>query len=344
MREGQGRRRLLSAGLFAAGLGLTVWILWAVGWPAVEANVSLIGAWFVALVGLYLFAQLAFMAGWWVVFDPHVRPASFLGLFGVYLAGDSINYLIPSGNLAGEPVKAHLLRETVGFGQALTSITVHKHAELVAQWVLLAGGMVVCLSQFDLPTPVALAATAILGGLGASLLFVTWALKKGTFSPILHRLADWGPLGARLKSYRPAADALDARIQTFYREQGRWFVAATGWCLAGWGGGLLETYVVLRLLSPTQGWMTAVAVETLAMTLNSLLVFIPGRMGSAEGVRVGVFMLLGLPAAQGIAYGIVRRGRELIWILPGLLVLLKRRAERLGRPGLANAPSEKTLA
>jgi uncharacterized membrane protein YbhN (UPF0104 family) len=59
------------------------------------------------------------------------------------------------------------------------------------------------------------------------------------------------------------------------------------------------------------------------MTLNNVMIFIPGRLGIAEGVRVGVFLLLGMSAAQGAAYGLARRARELLWLLPGLVVLLK---------------------
>ncbi len=336
-------RRLAGGALCVAGLTVLAWILWAVGWPAIQANVSLIGAWFAALVALYLFAQLAFMAGWWLVIDPSLRASGFLGLFGVYLAGDAVNYLIPSGNLAGEPVKADLLRHSMGFGGALTSITLHKHAELLAQWMFLVVGLGVALWHFELPALVTVGATVILCGLGVGLLLLTWVLRRGTFLPVLQRMAAWRPLAGRLQPYRSAAEALDVRIQSFYREQALRFAAAMGWCLVGWCGGLVETYLLLRLLSPTAGWTTAVAVETLAMTVNSLLVFIPGRVGSAEGARVGVCLLLGLPAAQGVAYGLARRGRELIWIVPGLLILLKRHAGRLGSPALSPSPSENTL-
>lgn len=344
MRTRQILKQLGSAGALVAGVGVIVWLLWAVGWPAIQANLSVIGAWFLVLVVINLFAQLAFMAGWWVVIEPPLRLSKFLSLFGMYLAGDSINYLIPSGNLAGAPVKAHLSRETLGLGHAVASITVHKHAELLAQWVLLVGGMGVCLTQVNLSLPVKLTATAILGGLGGGLLGMTWALRKGAFFPILHRLARWGPLFSRFKSYQPLTEECDARIRTFYSKQGRRFAASISWCLVGWCGGLLETYVILSLLSPTEGWVTAVAIETLAMTLNSLLSFVPGRVGSAEGVRVGVFVLLGLPAAQGVTYGIVRRGRELLWIVPGLVVLLKRHVGWLGQPGLSGSPSKGSLA
>ncbi len=341
------RKVLKQAGnvaLVLAGIGLIAWMLWAVGWSAIQTNLSAIGGWFVALAAFYVCAELAFTAGWWVLIDPQVRRSKFMSLFGVYLASHTINYLIPSGNIAGEPVRADLSRESLGLNQALASITVHKHAELLSQWLFLTAGMVVCLSQFDLPTAVELAALALLVGMGVAVVLMAWALRRGTFLPILHRLARWKPLSSRLQAYYPVAEALDANIQTFYSsKQSRWFAAATGWCLVGWCGGLVETYVILRLLTPTAGWMTAVAVETVAMVLNSLLVFIPGRVGSAEGARVGVFMLLGLPAAQGMAYSLVRRGRELIWIVPGMVVLLKRYGTRLGWPWLKEPSSTKAL-
>ncbi|MGE5413229.1 MAG: hypothetical protein ACM3NW_03570, partial [Syntrophomonadaceae bacterium] len=80
----------------------------------------------------------------------------------------------------------------------------------------------------------------------------------------------------------------------------------------------------LRMLAPGRGWETAFAVESLAMLLNNMFLFVPGRAGTAEGVRTGVFVLLGMPASTGVAYGLVRRTRELLWVLPGLLLGGKR--------------------
>lgn len=323
--------RLTRLGFFLAGLGAAVWIVRAVGWPAVRTNFAAVGEWFVGLVALYALSQLAFVLAWWTVIEPRLRSAGFLRLFGVYLAGDAVNYLVPAANLAGEPVKAGLLRGTWGVGQALTSITVYKHAELLAQWLFMVGGTATALWRFDVPGPVALAAVAVLAGVGGGLLTLTWALRRSTYLPALDGLAAWKPLAARLLRHRAAAEALDGRLRVFYREHAPRFAAATALCLAGCGGALVETYLILRLLSPGRGWAAAVAIEALAMTLNNFFLFIPGRAGGAEGVRAGVFLLLGLPAAQGVAYGIVRRGRELVWLVPGLVVLLARPGGRLGR-------------
>ena len=124
------------------------------------------------------------------------------------------------------------------------------------------------------------------------------------------------------------AGANAALIRRFYVHKRIHFFSAAAWCLAGWCGGLLETYLVLRLLAPGRGWETACAVEALAMLLNNMFLFVPGRAGTAEGVRTGVFVLLGLPAATGVAYGLVRRAREILWVLPGLVFLARRPAAR----------------
>lgn len=317
-------KRHYQIGLLLAGVAVTGWILWTVGLATLASNLSMIGAWVLVFIALFGFAQLAFMVGWWVLMDSEVRVCGFLKLFGIYLAGDTINNVVPSGNLGGEPVKAYLLREELGFGRALTSIVIHKHAELVAQWILLAGGLAICLTYFELPSLIIVANTVIVGGLGGSLLLMTWVLKSGTISPMLRRLADWRPLASFLQAPQTAADALATRIRAFYEDQWQWFLVATGWCFIGYCGGLLETYLVLRIFSPAEGWRTAVAIETMVMAFNMLFVFVPARLGIAEGVRAGVFILVGLPAAEGVAYGVIRRARELAWLLPGLVVLWKR--------------------
>jgi len=38
---------------------------------------------------------------------------------------------------------------------------------------------------------------------------------------------------------------------------------------------------------------------------------------------IGVFLALGLPAGAGAAYSLARRGRELAWVLPGMVAFLQ---------------------
>jgi uncharacterized protein (TIRG00374 family) len=313
-------RRLLGIVLFALGIGALAALLAVVGWPAIGANLSAIGWWLPLLVLIYGAAQLSFTYGWKVLIGRRPDgPVSFAEAFAAYLAGDSVNYFTTVG---GEPLKAKLLAPKIGYPKALATVAVHRHAEVASQGIFLALGIGITLTHFRVPPGVRIAALSGLLLMVGVTVWMTIALRRGAFAAILEQLLRIRALHG-LGRFAHAARSLDERIGDFYEHRQEHFLASVAWCLLGWCGGLIETYVLLRLLAPGEGWRTAVAIESLAMTLNNVMIFIPGRLGIAEGVRVGVFLLLGMSAAQGAAYGLARRARELLWLLPGLVVLLK---------------------
>jgi hypothetical protein len=157
------------------------------------------------------------------------------------------------------------------------------------------------------------------------LLLLTWALGRGAFSPILRRLAGWKFLAARIGRFQSGAEAVDARIALFHTAHRGRFLAAASFCLLGYCGGLLETWIVLRLLAPSAGWPGPLAIESLSMVLSNVVFFVPAKLGGAEGIRTGVFVLVGLSASQGAAYSLLRRTRELLWVLPGWALLVRER-------------------
>ena len=93
-------------------------------------------------------------------------------------------------------------------------------------------------------------------------------------------------------------------------------------------------------MSPDHGFASAYAVEALAMILNSVLIFIPAKIGSAEGIRVAVSAVLGLTPAQGAAYALVRRAREIVWVIPGFVILLKHHLVDVAHLRLQALPAE----
>jgi uncharacterized protein (TIRG00374 family) len=323
--------------VFLAGVALAVVLVWKTGWAAVEANLALIGWRFFGLTALYLLAEIAFVLGWRSVMDPRPPLSSLPDLLRMHLVGNTLNYLAP-GSIAGEPVRANMLRNRMETPRAIASVTIFKHAHLLSQAFFVAMGLAVAIIFFDLPGAVRWAAVASLVVLCGLLILMTWALQKGSFAPILSGLSRFKLLAPRLARYRDGAQTLDEVIRRFYADRRPHFFSAAGWCLLGWCGGLLETYIVLRLLAPGRGWETACAAESLAMLLNNVFLFVPGRAGTAESVRTGVFVLLGLPASTGVAYGLVRRTRELLWIVPGLALLARRPAGKAGRETVGASP------
>lgn len=314
------RRRIWGIVLFTLGVAALATMLAFVGWPAITKNLAAIGWWFPLLVLLYGGAQLAFTYGWKVLIGRRPDgPVSFGDAFAAYLAGDSVNYFTTVG---GEPLKAQLLAHKVGYPKALATVAVHRHAEVASQGIFLALGIGITLTHFRVPNGIRIAALAGLLILAGMALWMTVALRHGAFAVVVDWLARFGPLHG-LRRFKRQAARLDVLIGDFYERRQEHFLGSVEWSFLGWCGGLLETYLLLRLLAPGEGWRTAVAIESLALALNNVALFVPARLGIAEGVRVGVFLLLGLDAAQGAAYGVARRARELLWLIPGLIVLLK---------------------
>lgn len=316
-------RALLRGAVAVAGLGVIAAVFWRIGWPGIRENLLSIGPWFLGLVALNLVAQAAFVAGLRNVLEPGGPRVSFARLYEVYAMGDAANYVAPA---SGEALKTHLLSDAVGGEAAMAAVTLHKHADLAAQCTLAVVGTSVALWRFPLPRAVALA--AILGSLAlvVLLLLMTWALGRGAFSPILRHLGRWKFLARHVEKLHPGAQAVDTRIRRFHEVHPRRFLGAAAFCFLGWFGAVVETWIVLVLLVPKAGWPSALAIESLAMVLNNALLFVPGKAGGAEGVRTGVVVVVGLTAAQGAAYALVRRSRELLWILPGWLLILYARS------------------
>ncbi len=308
-----------------AGLAVVVAVFWKIGWPAIRANLLTIGPWFAVLVALNLAAQAAFVAGLKSVLRSDTPPPRFSRLYSIYLMGDAASYVAPA---SGDALKVHLLGTAVGVEAAAAAVTLHKQAELLAQCAFTVVGVCVALLRFELPRLVAWAAVLGVLVLVGLLVLMTWALASGAFSRIAARVAGWKFLASRSERIKSGAAGVDALIARFHSASRASFLKAAAACLAGYCGGFLETWIVLALLSPSAGWATALSIESLAMVLGNVLLFVPGKLGGAEGIRTGLFVLLGLPASQGAAYALIRRSRELLWILPGWALLLGLPARR----------------
>ncbi len=288
------------------------------------ANLSRVGFWFVPLLAFYAIPEAAFIEGWRQVLTPRPPLRTLPALAGAFLAGDTANYF--GAGVAGEPLRGYLVRDRFGAGAAFASVNLRKHAELLALVVFLVLGIALCLALFSLPAALVAAGVGGVLAIGAGLVLMTWALRRGTYEPILRRFSGWRLIAVRLKPYHERAAEVDERIRIFYGASPLRFAASTGWAFLGWAGNCVETWLILRLLGTGAGWVEAVVVETLTTALITMVLFVPGRLGTAEAIRTGVLVALGLPAAAGIAYALVRRAREAVWVLPGAVYIVRRHA------------------
>ena len=100
--------RMKKSNLLLAALGLAVFFFTAsqLGWQNIWEQLRRIG-WAILLVAaMRTGSQLLFTLAWAWTIPASARRVPFFDLFRIRLAGEAINYLIPSGTFGGEPLKA----------------------------------------------------------------------------------------------------------------------------------------------------------------------------------------------------------------------------------------------
>jgi glycosyltransferase 2 family protein len=149
-----------------------------------------------------------------------------------------------------------------------------------------------------------------------------------------------------------AADA-DALLLQFY-SQHRIRLAASCLCyLFAWSLGPVEIYILLVLLHEPATWQIALLVEVLGQLIERATFMIPAKLVSQEGGKALVMAMMGYPVDVGFAVGLLRRFKEMVWVMLGLSSLtihrmvVERSRHEIARQGqileIRNARGEQSL-
>jgi len=131
---------------------------------------------------------------------------------------------------------------------------------------------------------------------------------------------------------KAAADEADALLVDFYsRHRGRLALSCLCYLFA-WSMGPVEIYILLTLLHQPATIVTVLLVEALGLLIERATFLIPAKLVSQEGGKALILSLLGYPAGVGFAVGVLRRIKEMTWVLIGLAALAAHRMfnERAG--------------
>ncbi|MBI4572322.1 MAG: flippase-like domain-containing protein [candidate division NC10 bacterium] len=332
------------------GLGLLLFagLIYGVGLAAVASALRRLG-WLTPLIAIpYLASYLVDSLGWWWVLrrgfgvpvknpGPAATPG-LLQLFALRAAGEAVNAITPTAYLGGEPLKAWLLhRRGTPLVTGLASVLVSKTALMLTQGSFVFLGLLVGLHHWRsaIPLPLAAAAGVLLGILTFGI--IIGVQRRGLFGILLGLSRRWSGRKALLASWEADLLAVDERLREFYGGRIRDFLICCAFHFIGWVVGSWEVYVVLWLLGSPVAFPSAFAIEALSGVAKLAAVIVPGSLGVQEGGQVVIFVAFGLGAPLAVTFGLLRRGRELLWIGFGLGVLIhhqalgwmKRRAESL---------------
>jgi hypothetical protein len=70
----------------------------------------------------------------------------------------------------------------------------------------------------------------------------------------------------------------------------------------------------------------ATVIEAFGSGVRFATFFVPASLGALDGANAGAFAALGWTASARLAFSVVRRARQAVWIGVGLVILLARNA------------------
>jgi uncharacterized protein (TIRG00374 family) len=249
---------------------------------------------------------------------------SFKDLFLIRLAGESLNWIIPSANFAGEPMKAYLLKKhNVSMVDGMASVVISKTILIISQIIFVMIGVVFLLFKLNVSgTHLITSIAIILLGIPIIVLII-FIQKQGVFAFLLKLLRMFRIKIRYIEEREERLMELDKNIYQFYSHNKKKAFYSFVYCFLGWMAGLIEAFLILYLLGIPVDTVSTYIIESLSTAARGATSFIPGSVGGQEGGIIAIFVSLKLSASIALTFGILRRFRELIWTGAGLFVLSK---------------------
>lgn len=297
--------------LLTIGVALLAILLATHGVGAVREIVAQVGWQALLVVAAHLPVTFLATVGWQVLLPPDRRPPLAF-LFRVRLIKEAVNALLPVAQVGGDVVRAKLsVRNCLTLAEATASCVVDVLAGTVGLVLFVLTSLVVAMATLHDPrlAEAGLALVAIVAGvvLGAFLFH-----KAG-----LHRRL--GKLSQRWTALAGRVGELGEAFRGIGRQRSNLF-ASWAWHMAAWIAGAFETYVSMWALGLNPSLLQALIVEGLAQTAKVVGFAIPGALGVQEGGYLLLGGALGLTPDQALALSLLRRLRELVLGVIGLIL------------------------
>tara|TARA_Y100000310_G_C20607798_1_gene776420 strand:- start:160 stop:1161 length:1002 start_codon:yes stop_codon:yes gene_type:complete len=298
------------------GIILFSGVIRAVGWQEVwEAAQEFWGGKGILLLVLTLLMFYLGAVRWREILRHQGYSLPFSSLLKQYFGGLSLSFFVPMVFFGSELFRSYALREFHGvpLPRAIVSVAVERLLDVTVYLLVLAVGIAFLLLSKSvlIPTPFwwVLLGVAVLG-----LALIFFYLKSHRKESIVRIFFP------RLNGNNGFLE-MEQEVLRFFRLRNRAFWEGLFLSFAKVSFALLRTFVLAGLLGKFIGFLPAVTIT--GFTLLSLLIPIPGQLGSHEALQVLVFQSLGLQGHTGAALAFLVRAAELVIALGGLIFFLR---------------------
>lgn len=311
---------LVKTFLTLLGVALLGAFLWGAGPAEVARNIRTVGWGFFWLVAVALAWRACATTGSWILQSGDCR-VSWGMLFLIRSAGESVNMLSFFGNVAGEPIKAMLLKRHLGGAAATGFVLLDKTVFYLASMVFMVVGTLTGVWVLADTTGLVVTTIALIVPWLAALSWIVWRQYKGDFITQVVRITRIFRIRLSEKTIGKLR-RIDALLAEAWRgKKSRFYLSFTAHLM----GRLLravDVWVCVILLGGQIHILEAYFAAASGMLSSASFVFIPGSLGAFEGGHAFVFEAIGLGFSAGVTVGILRRIRNYFIAALGYLLLV----------------------
>jgi glycosyltransferase 2 family protein len=295
----------------AAATGIIIWS----GYASILEALRVAG-WGILWTSLYhLLPLMASAAGWRGLMPGQKRPSLLYFLYLLWLRG-AVNNLMPVARIGGEIVSVRvMMKHGIRKSSAVAATVVELTLSIAAVFLFVLSGVFLLslrVADDNIGWKLAagmLASTPLIAAIAAVQSIGFFGLLDRIFTLLLRDA--W-------KKFAGNAALLDRAIHAIYRRKNR-VLACFLWLILSWSSGCGEVWLGLDFLGHPSTLVDCFIIEALIQGASSAAFAIPGALGVQEAGFLFFGHLFGLPPEIAVALAVIRRCRDLILYLPGLI-------------------------
>jgi glycosyltransferase 2 family protein len=345
------------AAVLLLSVGLFVRVLWMADLPSVGRLLAHIGPLVVLAVVPYGLTVVADTAGWRAILLGLEARVALRRLLGVRLSTEAVHISFPGGPILAEGLKVWFLARRAGVPvpESTASLTVKKALQIGTQGIYVLAAAAVSgpwLRELSRALGDHVPLRPLMVGIG---LFLC-AVAAGAVGVLLSgRLAGrlWSFLfqfpSRRVRAWVTTHQSTFLAIDTHAREVLRshvWGLAvAAAWILIGWFMEAAESWLLLWLLGVELPYGAVLAFEPVVSFARSAAFFVPAGLGVQDGGYMAMLRGFGIPDAtnRAAAFVLLKRFKEVFWIVVGWTLFLATRHSRLPGPVVSSDAGRSVL-
>ena len=317
--------------LFAAGVLIFLYMIYAIGIDAIWGNIKQTGWWFIPIIGIWVVVYTINALAWYsIICDKRGQRPSFLKIFKITISGYAINYITPMIALGGEPYRILETQKELGTQRATSSVLSYSMMHILSHFVFWICSILLILLLLKPVWWLRMGCMLMFCLFTFVLYLIFKGYKKGLVAKTFRILEKVPFIRKPVKKFSEKnAESfrdIDQNIVHLYTERKPTFFLALGLEFLARTISCLEIFFITKAIGIDITFMDSILIYAGSSLFANILFFSPMQLGTREGGLALSLKTMGLQASLGVYMGLVMRVRELFWIGIGmLLVKIKKR-------------------